>query len=336
MAGDCSDMVTYASVNCAGTNTPCVELRGPSAELASVSAAVIISAPHGGSLKPVAYADRDCEGNAGWICAADSYTLELSERVATRFGMQHNGRCPWMVINYLHRSKLDANREIVEAADGDANAEIIWQTFHDYIALAQEKVQAIHGDDGSGIKGVLFDFHGYKGTDYNPAGSPYTQYGYRLTENTLDVNQLPDSPSGSMTHASQSLGAGGLERVVRGDKSMGHFVPAIDQQLVVGDMPAGCGDPMPSPMLPNPKAICANCDYKSGGYDIREHENNVVGNLKMNAIQIELPRCIRRADYWYNGVAANDAEAVWDDFADKVSIGLCLWLDGIFPNSDLC
>lgn len=104
----------------------------------------------------------------------------------------------------------------------------------------------------------------YKGEDWLVGGSPYALYGYRLSANTLSQLVLPDSPSGSITFASQRLGAGGLEWLVRGAGSMGARVPQIDQQLIVGAMPNNCGAPMPSPDIPSPQGLCANCHYYSG------------------------------------------------------------------------
>eukprot|EP00040_Diaphanoeca_grandis_P029360 m.171827 g.171827 ORF g.171827 m.171827 type:complete len:428 (+) comp31663_c0_seq2:380-1663(+) len=340
---DCSNMVAYAELKCADDpTTTCVELRGPVLELASKSIPVLITAPHGGQLKPDDdYADRDCAGN-GWVCGADSYTLQLAEHVATRFGQQYGGKCPWMVINHLHRSKLDANRELPEAADGDANAEDAWVAFHSFITQAQEKINSIHGNDGNGIKGVMLDLHGYAGEDYLAGGAPYAMYGYRLTENTLLQDPLPDAPTGSITHAAQKLGPGGLENLVRGAKSLGALVPTLNPANVKGSMPANCGDPMPSPAIKSPISACplnppTLCNYFSGGYDLREHEKDVVnGNLDMNAIQVEVPRCIRKASNWYNGINAADDVAIWDDFGDKISSGLCAWIDGVFGGPPSC
>ena len=69
----CNDMIVYDSHPCAGPNapaTPCIELRGPKLELASHSLPVVISVPHGGTLEPAGYPDRDC-ATSGWECSPD-------------------------------------------------------------------------------------------------------------------------------------------------------------------------------------------------------------------------------------------------------------------------
>lgn len=98
--------------------------------------------------------------NADWVCDADSYTILVGEALAASFGAAYGGKCPWMVINHLHRSRLDANRAVEEAAGGDADAEAAWAAFHQFITTAQGKINTLHGNDGNGIKGIMLDLHG--------------------------------------------------------------------------------------------------------------------------------------------------------------------------------
>lgn len=328
-------MITYSELKCAGTQTPCIELRGPALEDPAWSIPVVISAAHGGNLRPDGYAERDCDTNVGWICSADSFTRELSEVISASFGDGYAGKCPWVVVNHLHRSRLDANREVNEATGGNANATAAHTAFHTFIGQAQSKVNTLHGNDGSGIKGVMLDLHGYAGEDWAAAGSPYVQFGYRLSASTLQQDTLPDAPSGGLTHARLRLGADSLENLVRGSLSMGNRVPQVSNSVIVGEVPGNCGAPMPSPDVPKPLDLCASCHYYSGGYDLAQHEQNVVGDLDMNVMQIEVPRCIRGADTWYGGVSSQDVDAIRADYAKKLSTGLCGWLEGVFGET-LC
>jgi hypothetical protein len=331
---DCSDMVTHSQLLCAGSNDVCVELRGPAFESTGWSIPVLITVPHGGSLNPNNYVERDCDANSGWVCSADSYTRQLSEVLAARFGAGYSGKCPWVVINHLHRSRLDANREINEATGGDANAALSHTAFHQFITDGQVKMNTIHGNDGSGIKGLLFDLHGYKGTDWRAGGAPYAMFGYRLLGSTLQSDPLPDAPSGGLTHAKNKLGANSLENLVRGPLSMGNRVPQVDGTLLVNDVPNDCGLAMPSPAIRKPLDLCPACHYFSGGYDLAEHETNVVGTLDMNVMQLEAPRCIRGAFNWYTATQA-ETDAIRADYGDKLAAGLCGWLTGVF-NENLC
>lgn len=328
-------MVVYNASLCINSSTRCVELLGPASEIAAASIPVVITVSHGGTLTPPEYSVRDCAGNPSWVCNADSDTIDVSLALAAAFGRLYAGKCPWIVINRLHRSVLDANRDVAEAADGDVGAIAAWQAFHDYVTAAQTKVNTLHGNDGSAIKGWLVDLHGYAGTDFRAGGSPYSLFGYRLSANTLNQSTLPNSPSGSMTLGSQRLGEGGLERLVRGNISLGAQVPAINTSLVIGTMPNGCGEPVPSPTHPSPLVLCPSCHYFSGGYDLRVHENNVVGGLGMNGAQLEAPRCIRNASRFYSAVTRSDVAAIHVDYCNHLAAGLCSMLQGVFGET-LC
>ena len=54
----------------------------------------------------------------------------------------------------MSRTKLDANREIKEAAQNDPIAMDAWETFHNYIEISKEEMG----------RGILFDIHKYEWT----------------------------------------------------------------------------------------------------------------------------------------------------------------------------
>lgn len=62
---------------------------------------------------------------------------------------------PHVIINELHRSKLDANRDIEEAAFGDHKAELAWNEFHSYVDRA--KLSATF----DGRSAFYVDIHGH-------------------------------------------------------------------------------------------------------------------------------------------------------------------------------
>ena len=55
----------------------------------------------------------------------DSYTIELTTAIATSL-FELTGKHPHVITLYLSRKKLDANREIVEAAQGNPLAEQVF------------------------------------------------------------------------------------------------------------------------------------------------------------------------------------------------------------------
>ena len=74
---------------------------------------IILSSPHGGDLQPSSIPDRNCSG-----CAylKDSWTKEITEGVYNKI-LSETGCYPHVIINWLHRKKFDANRDIIDAAD---------------------------------------------------------------------------------------------------------------------------------------------------------------------------------------------------------------------------
>jgi hypothetical protein len=90
---------------------------------------LIVSAPHGGSLLPEEIPDRTaarCGGEATTV--RDTNTEELARQIREAFHAR-TGRYPHIVINRLHRRRLDANRALTEAACGAAAAETAFREF---------------------------------------------------------------------------------------------------------------------------------------------------------------------------------------------------------------
>lgn len=295
-----------------GTSDVLIELKGPSNPSDALN--LVIAAPHGGSLKPGYISDRS--GN-GIVTSKDSYTLEMAELMAQSVIDSHCEGVPYVIINHLHRSKLDANREIDEATAGittglDVAIEA-WTHFHTYVNDAQLKVKdkfgSVTGSTGiAGVRGVMFDMHGYKGNnadtgstpepattgwidDTNIAGAPFTQFGYRLSDSpsltSCPLDGLSDgsttSTIGSLTHA-RWLPNQSYECLVRGPNSMGSRVNALLNDNYVTGISALCGQSTPSYEYPSPNELATDvaychdatgggeCHYYSGGFDVNIHE----------------------------------------------------------------
>ena len=88
---------------------------------------------------------------------SDKYTKELTQLVAN-YLKSFTSKRPYVVINNLHRKKLDANREIGEATLGNSMAEEAFNEFHQCIDEAKE---AIETDDNVGRTGLFVDIHGH-------------------------------------------------------------------------------------------------------------------------------------------------------------------------------
>lgn len=328
-----------------------VRFYGP-AEVTQAAALVIV-APHGGDLEPTYMTTRTtddevyCPEDDDCVVTSDSYTREIATKIANSV-IENYCKVPYLVVNELHRSKMDANRERPEATFDDPIAINAWQNFHDFIQDAQNAIQSQFGtivneNDIEGIIGILFDVHGYAGYDWDDSdGGKFIQWGYRLSKDTLDQDpstghcpvdsDLADSSTrGSFTHA-RALPDQSLECQVRGPQSLGQRM----NELLPMTSDAMCGASLPSFDYQNPKAISSNalycgdddgtCHYYSGGFDLEVHERydwESIRGIHMNTVQAELPRCLRWA-------TDESRDTIHDEVANNLSIVLCSFLRDLF------
>mmetsp|Transcript_30657 Transcript_30657/g.37441 ORF Transcript_30657/g.37441 Transcript_30657/m.37441 type:complete len:141 (+) Transcript_30657:158-580(+) len=126
------------------------------------------------------------------------------------------------------------------------------------------------------------------------------------------------------------------ECLVRGPNSLaGRLSPLLSQMPSTSQL---CGEGLPGPKLVSPKDIgqsckyCMDacppmrksCNYFSGGYNIEYHEHlgwRDKSGLLFNAVQAELPRCVRFGD-----------ALVWREFADALSVAIYSFLYDIYGN----
>lgn len=110
---------------------------------------LIIAAPHGGREKPADLPDRTLG-----VVDIDANTQELARAVVEAVHEATGGR-PHLIVCHLHRSKLDANRDLPEAAQGNALASQAWREHHSFIEEACRKAVKDHG------VAFLIDLHGH-------------------------------------------------------------------------------------------------------------------------------------------------------------------------------
>ena len=187
------------------------------------------------------------------------------------------------------------------------------------------------------------DVHGYAGLDWlsddGSSGSPFIQWGYRLSKDSLDPYQYcnldsrSDGTIGTFTHA-RNMPNQSYECLVRGPNSLGSRLSS----MIIEGASSSCGMGLPSYEHPSPKERSEDesycnvddipCHYYSGGYDVNVHEylewEDKGGNV-MNAVQMELPRCIRFGDGTEIG-----RNSTHESFAYNLSIGLCSFMKDLF------
>lgn len=224
------------------------------------NAPVIICVPHGGALQPAGIPDRNCPE---CVTVRDANTIELAK--ALQQSIQQTWGCePHIVICHLHRRKLDANREIVEAAQGNPAAELAWNEYQNFIQSAKNTIL------DQQERGLLIDLHGH-GHDIQRL-----ELGYLLSGSQLRLSDAVLTAPGYTEQASirnlVSTNPNGynLPELLRGEYALGTL-------LAQGGYPSVPGDDDPAPDLGE--------DYFSGGYT-----TDVFGSVEegaLDAIQIE-------------------------------------------------
>lgn len=225
---------------------------------------VVISAPHGGYLTP-----NNIPNCPNCSTVRDAYTQEIGRGLSEAY-FEKTGCYPYVVINLLHRRKLDANRSINEATGGFPILEDAWHAYHGFIGSAKAQIAQDYG------KGLFLDIHGH-GHDIQRIEMGYliSKSELQTTDDNINSSDLVNESSiraltldnaQSMTHA----------ELLRGEFSFG---------TIMNDK----GFPsVPSRSDRSPENDEA---YFSGGYNTRAHGSR--NGEAIDAIQLELNQSIR-------------------------------------------
>ena len=166
---------------------------------------------------------------------------------------------------HLHRVKLDANRDITEGAQGDAEATIAWQDFQRFVRDAKNEVTASH--EG----GFYVDLHGH-GHDIQRLELGYLldAEALRLPDVTLDAEATHEIESSIRTLSVRSPLS--FAELLRGSASLGALFEREGFPSV------------PSDSTPDPGAD----PYFRGGYNSSLHGCRTGGTIC--GVQIEANR----------------------------------------------
>ena len=259
------------------------------------NAPVIITAPHGGTLLPAEIPDRTasaCGGTA--FRAMDTNVRELARAMQQRHHARF-GTYPHVVLVHLRRTKLDANRPILEAACGDAEAEIAFQEWHGFIAAAKALVLATTGT------GWYMDLHGHThDIDRLELGYLLTGRQLDLSDAELDASAAFEQTSSIATTSAQAPSS--FSTLLRGPKSLGAL-------YVANGYPA-----VPSPADPSPRGT----EYFIGGYNTERHACGAGAALHGGAPGGRI--CGVQVEAHYVGVRDNAANR--ERFADVTAVVL--------------
>ncbi|MGB4960151.1 MAG: T9SS type A sorting domain-containing protein [Saprospiraceae bacterium] len=244
---------------------------------------VIISAPHGGDQNPSAIPDRDCNG---CVTVSDAFTQELAREIYQAL-LNKMGCHSHIILNRLHRRKLDANRDLDEAANGNTDAAAAWFTYHNFIEAAKTKVIRDFG------RGLFIDLHGHGHTIQR------LELGYLLTaselrESDVQLNTQTFIENSSLRNLVQeNLNKLSHSELIRGKNSLGSILSDASYPSV----PAS-DDPFP----------VSGDAYFSGGYNTERHGSITSG--KIDAIQIECNSSVRFNANIRIAFAENIADAI--------------------------
>jgi N-formylglutamate amidohydrolase len=217
---------------------------------------IVVSAPHGGLLEPGEIPNRS-RGETVRDRETEELAREIADALETRTGAR-----PHVVICRLRRTKLDANREVVEAAQGNRLAQRAWFEYHSFIEAARHAVAAEHGS------GFYIDLHGHGHT------IPRLELGYlldgatlRLSDPALDHSPYEDQTSiRALSRRSTSTFVG----ILRGPTSLGTMLESAG-------FPAVPSESQPAPAVGDP--------YFTGGYSTERHGSWAGGEI--SGVQIE-------------------------------------------------
>jgi hypothetical protein len=171
---------------------------------------VVFTAPHGGTIQPSDIVTRSCGVNG-----IDTHTQELVRAMQEQF-FRITGKYPHIVINRLHRSKLDANRDSPEATCGDPRAGVAWTEWHATIAIA--RAAALQTGGG---KAWYMDVHGHgHATQRLELGYLRTSAQLNLSDAELDATVQYENLSSIRSLSAANTGLS-FSQLLRGPSSLG-------------------------------------------------------------------------------------------------------------------
>lgn len=218
---------------------------------------LIVSAGHGGTLEPEEIPDRT-EGTMVTDANTDALAMVMADSLEARFGAR-----PHLILSHVRRRKLDVNRELGEAAQGNPLAEHAWREYHGFIDHARRRVEEEHG------AGFYVDVHGH-GHEIRRL-----ELGYLLTSSDLDRSDDQLDTSFATRSSIRALAASSplpFSALIRGELSLGTLYEDAGVAAV------------PSAQQPTPGSE----PFFSGGYSTRRHGSRDGGTV--SGVQIEAHR----------------------------------------------
>ena len=248
---------------------------------------IVLGAPHGGYLEPAEIPDRT------WgTTVRDARTQELARSFSAIIHEQTGGYAH-VVICKLARIKMDANRDVDEAAQGNRLAQEAWAAWHLFIDVAKDTILARYG------QGLYIDLHGH-GHEIDRL-----ELGYLITGSELELTDQEmidqDLAAESSIRALSQTTSASFPELLRGSNSLGTLLQIRGYASV------------PSQWIRDP----GGAPFFSGGYNTLRHGSRDGGT--MSAVQIE---CYR--------TGVRDSEANREAFATALVSSLEIFFETHF------
>jgi hypothetical protein len=206
---------------------------------------IVVSVPHGGAIAPATIPDRT------GTTVTDLNTIELGRAIVEAF-RSRTGRTPHLVLCQLRRTKLDANREVGDAAQGNAAAGQAWTEYHAFIEMATAEVVR------RSSRGIYVDLHGHGHAIQR------LELGYLLSDATLGQSDAQLDAGGAAQQSSLRRAlpftSVSFSAMLRGTTSLGGLLAARTPSV-------------PSPATPSPSGD----PYFEGGYSTERHTATLPG-----------------------------------------------------------
>ncbi|CAO3606702.1 unnamed protein product [Mucor fragilis] len=224
---------------------------------------LIITAPHGGLLKPESIPNRIGDGSS---VLGDMYTKDIALGIE-QFIIEHYGDAfPHVVANDISRRKADPNRSMEEGTETEAG-EQVWKAYHGRV---KESVESILKTN---LCGLLVDIHGHTHS------SGRIELGYLLSPDDLRSDRVRLDQAILEKSSIQSLAKRRL-KITEPHRFLALFGDSIIESS------ANQISVLPSSTLPSPP----DADYFVGGFTTQHYHNYWNG---LDAIQVEIPKHLR-------------------------------------------
>lgn len=234
---------------------------------------IMISVPHDGYLRPGNITDRRSDeiGNLKGDLNTRIFAKHIQEELIRLFLLRKSILVkPFMVINNLHRIKMDPNRKFTDSCfDCSEDSGVAYQEYHNMI-------KEHFGDqfmlNSPYEQGLLIDIHGHNHKEN------LIELGYLLSNYQLNRALKDKQAKTSSINKLVSISKQPFNNLVRGTHhSLGGIMQTYNLRSI------------PSPDFPS----APSSNYYSGGHITELYSSKEMSKYRINSIQIELPATMR-------------------------------------------